>query len=415
MSQTDLEKTKIMPRDLPNAPMAQADRSDGVPAKKSKKKRRKKRHWFGFLMLIAAALVTTICLIVTAGVVGRSNMMDFLNAFARHGDGFPKEISYNALRKASLLNDDILLVSDSNLQVLSPSGYQKSKTDLVYHAPSVQPCNGRVLVFDRTLARVSIYGKTAFLANIDLDQPPFCAALNAKGEVAVATRGDTFNCEVRIFNTKQNPTFAWNCANEYAADMALGGTGKNLFLCLLGTEKAGVYSRLVLLDTEKKEPVSIDIRLNNEWITRVYAVGDGWYCVGDTSVYLVRKDGTKTAFSYDGRSLLESAADGSYFAVLLQDLNKQGTVLRVYQKNGEKALEKTFAGTMESLQINSGKLYLMGETFVFRWTKKQTHQSQSLPEGTQKTLVRGNRIYALTSGEILQIDANWSNTKQNAS
>jgi hypothetical protein len=190
--------------------------------------------------------------------------------------------------------------------------------------------------------------------------------------------------------------------------LSLSSNGKRLAMCLIGTEKAGVYSRFVLYSVGKDKP-SIDLRFQDAWLYRVSPIRGGWMVPGDQAIYLIRENGSYETLSFGGHSLIFSdAEENGLSAVLLQDWNKNGSLLRVYSNKGALLQEVALREQVSALRVEQGKVYLRLEDILLcRKPNGSFVQSQPLPTGSQEVFVRSNTIYALTVGSVEQLEAQW--------
>ena len=380
----------------------------------SKKKKEAKKQYQLLQISAALALVAGI-LVAIVGVLGSvrfSNIEDVWKMAGRQGEGFPLPTTYASLQQAALVGKSLALLGPTTLKIHAPNSYAATNAPQLYHAPALRAANGRLLLFDRDSGQFTLRSKTKVLSDeIVMEHDIFCMDLSDNGAFAAGTKAESAASEIYAYDAKQTKRFAWRCEKEYPSAMRLNARGRGLAVCLVGTEKAEVYTRFMEFDFDQKEP-RIDLRLDGAWLYGLSEISGGWLAVGDQAAYLIKRGAQPQIHSYEGRTLDGYDANGSYCAVLLQDWDNR-SLLRVY-KQGELVLEQGFRQQPQGVQCRGGTVYLQFAERLVRWNSRSGfRQSTELPSGTQEVFVTGGQAYVLTLRNVEQMRLRWSDAEAN--
>lgn len=370
---------------------------------------RRMRRLFGLGIFVAVAATAAVMLVISLGQVRCSGLWDAAMLLGRQGQGFPIPNGYGSVRQAELLGGELVLLGPTSLDIYTQSAYRSMSQPQSLAAPAMLAAHGRVLLFDRGSGNFTLLSRSAELYSKNLDQRLLCMDINARGDVAAATLSEVGASEVRVWNARQKERFAWRCEKEYAAAVKLAPNGRELAACLTGTRQAGVYARFVHFTFGAAAP-DIDLAFDDTWLYRAEPLkGGGWLLLGDQAIYIVRKDGSWEICSYDGRALQYFAAEpNGGAAVLLQDWDQNGSLLRLYDRTGALLAEHSFSALAQSLDCRGGRVYLrFGDYLYCRQKDGAFVRSQRLPEGLQEVLAGGSRLTVLTVGSVEQIKAEW--------
>jgi len=385
----------------------QAEELRRAQAKRDAQRARLKKAvgWALTLGVAAALLVVGRAML---GPVRLSPLNDAFSLVGRRGEGFPIDFSYSHTRQAALLGQNLALLGPTRLDVVTRTGYPGLNFEQPYALPSVRAAGGRIALFDRGSGKLTLLSRSEQLYDKDLGRDIFALDLNKNGTVAAAAKSDGGACEIFAWDAREKECFAWRCEKEHPSALRLSDNGRSLGICLVGTEKAGVYARFVEFAFGAKEPRT-DLRVNGAWLYGASAVSGGWLAVGDRAVYRIDSGGDNPqAFSYEGRALDRfDMENNGYCAVLLEDWDNRA-LLRLYDRRAALVLEQGFKQRPLEVSCRGGSVYLRFDNALLRWQKSTGfRQSQALPPGTQGAFVAGRDAYLLTVRQVELMRVKW--------
>ena len=399
---SNFETTRSLREDIEERKLQQAK-----ARREQQQKRLKRLAKAGATLAIIAALV-----VVGAGWLGPVRLAPVGDAWrlaGRRGAGFPVDFSYSHTRQAALAGNGIALLGPTQFDILNHSAYAGVAFPQPYPQPSIRAAAGRVVLFDRGSGQLTLFSRSGELYSMNLEAGIFSVDLNRHGALAVATRSNSAASEIFVWDTNGQRRFAWACEREYPSALRLSDNGRSLAMCLIGAEQAAVYSRFVYFPLDATQPRT-DLRLPGVWLYDTASISGGWLAVGDQAVYLIPHGATQPqVLSYEGRALYRFALqNNSYSAVLLEDWDNRA-LLRVYDRNGDLALEQSFGQRPLGVSARGRAVYVHFDEVLLRWQPRWGfRQSQELPPGTQTALVHGRTAYLLTVRQVEQLRIRWT-------
>ena len=365
-------------------------------------------------------LVAVITALALAAVIGQavlgpvrlSPLNDTWRLMGRAGDGFPVDFSYSHTRQAALVGNSIALLGPTQFDILNNRGYRSVELTQPYPLPSLRAAGNRVALFDRESGRLTLFSRTQTLYYLELEQGIFVVDINARGDLAVATRSDRATSEIIVYGANQRRQLHWLCEHEYPSALRLNNNGSSLGMCLIGMEQAGVYSRFVDFPLGAAAPRT-DLRIEGVWLYDAATIAGGWLAVSDQAMYVIHHGATTPQImSYEGRGLMHfSMQNNGYSAIVLEDWDNRA-LLRIYDRRGNLAFEHSFEQRPLSVHALGRRVYLHFGDVLVRWQRGTFRQSQPLPSGTQQVLVSGRGVYLLGVRQVEHMQMRWSEAEE---
>jgi len=360
---------------------------------------------------IAAITALTVLVVLSLAVLGPvrlSPLSDTWRLIGRAGDGFPVGFSYSHTRQAAMVGGSVALLGPTQFDIINNRGYRSVTLAQPYPLPSLRAAGNRVVMFDRGSGNLTLFGRTRELYRLEFDHGIFVVDINARGDLAVATRSDRATSEIIVYDTNQTRQLHWLCEREHPSALRLSNNGRSLGMCLIGVEQANVYSRFVDFSLNADTPRT-DLRIDGTWLYDTATITGGWLAVGDQAIYIIRHGAaTAQTISYEGRGLIDfHLQNNHYSAILLEDWDGR-VLLRIYDQQGSLAQEQSFTQRPTGVTAQGRAVYLHFDDVILRWQRGVFRQSQPLPPGTQQVLVRGRDAYLIGVRQVEHMRVRWS-------
>ena len=205
--------------------------------------------------------------------------------------------------------------------------------------------NGRALVYDRAAGNFTLMNSSKILGDGNTGSPIYTAAMGKDGTLAFSLKTSSAQSELCVYNHKLEKIFAWECAQEKIFDISLARNGKSAALILVGSENAVTYSRLVVLNFGKDNPVVTDIKYDNTLLFDViYNSNTSIIAYSTDFKTTVSKSGHKEDYSFGSNTLAhEAASDSGRSAVVLYEYaNEEKPKVAAFDRRSKLLFERSF-------------------------------------------------------------------------
>ena len=317
----------------------------------SSKKRTKVRH--------EAVIVTVLCVIAVGivmffaarsfGGVRYTDVEDSarqLVSSSGTGNGYPYKINAADVLELTSFKSNIAMLTRDAVVVLNSTAKEVARFEHGYSDPDMDVYNGRALLYDRTTGKFTVMNSSKIIGDGTVETAIYTAAMGKDGTVAFSVRSDSAQSELVVYNEKLEKIFAWECAQEKIFDIAVAPNGRSAALILVGSENAVTYSRLVVLNFNKDEPIETDIKYDDALLFDVIYPSRNTVIAYSTDFKTTVKGGKEHSEDYSfGSSTLacEAVSDSGRSAIVLHEYaNDAKPKVAAFNKNSKLLFEKTF-------------------------------------------------------------------------
>ena len=362
-----------------------------------------------FMKIPAVVLVVLVALFLSIRLMGNvavSNITDGLRqvktVFSR-SPGYPYSLENKELSRLESINGDVLFISEKNLVVLDSRARTRLDTQLDSADSKVLTGNGRALVFSNTSPNVHLLSRTEVLGTVTADSPVITAALANNGSFAIATPSEKAQSVLNVYDNRFNLDFSWNCSDERISAIGLSSNGKKVAASAIGSKNAELYSRFLIFDTGKTEPVA-DVTYSGTFIYKIiYTSGNRIIAVGDNKTLVYNSKGEKLeelVYAAENVSAISSDEDGNT-VICLGEFGGAKTRVVVYKSNGKKSAEIVLNGENKGLDVSDNRIALVfgGEIIKYSYSGKELERIQANGSPVHVAVTSG-AVYTVESGTI---------------
>lgn len=377
--------------------------------KKKKNADKRLRVLLYLVLILAMALLLVFIAARAMGDVSFSRAQDGFRDFfsgLTEGKGYPYEIDLRNIRQIDTISSGLLLLSgDSSLSLSGSAGTLMTKK-LAFTNPAFSAAYGRAVVYDRNSGEWLLQSATKVLMEKKMKMNVLTASVGRKGNVAVVTASESAQSLLTVFDKERQTVFEWKCAKERISAVALSDDGKSVAVAAVGAQDAQLYTRLLVFEFNKKDPVS-DIRYGGTALFRLRFSGTGkLLAFGDNLMSAVAvKTEQREELPYPaGSSLyrLSIADNGRSALVLSEHGDKTATKLYVFDKNGQKEWEQAQGGILDVACSNSYTAVLREDGISVYSNKGEERNTFPLEEHISQIFINGRRVYAVGWRAIAQ-------------
>ena len=375
-------------------------------------KRRKKLNFKKLLRALRIPIgvfAVIIAIFLSARLVGKvatSNITDSIRQIGTvfsDGKGYPYSLKSLNARKTDAIGDRLMIISSDESLVLDSRAGELFRYQLGNAESKVITSNGRALVYSNGSGKVILQSKTEILGTVEEPRAVVTAALAENGRFATSRLTESARSVLTVYDSKFGKEFEWECAEERITAIALSPDGKRVAVTATGVENAEIYSRVIIFNTKKYEPIC-DQKFSGTLFLKIFAPSKNTViAVGDNKTVVLGKNGEKVdelTYAENSISLVESD-DKGHVAVCRSEFGGAKSSVTVFKKNGARAGEISIHGDSASIDIGSNKIVtVVGDEIIvynFKGEEKDRFRTESSPS---QVIFCDGGVYAVENGFI---------------
>ncbi len=395
-----------------------SQKSKAAPGKGSKtgkkgKKRKKDKSpllsvFIKLALLVFGILLITFLVMNAFEDVTFWSVTDGFSSFMEQfspGDGYPYEIDSNSVEAVNISGTKLVLLTNDSNVVFNSTAKKVYTLQHTYTSPSMKVKNGRMIVFDRGSGRFRIQTTSKLLYEKTMDSDILTAAIGKKGNCAVVTKSISAASTLTVFDKNLKEIFVWDCSNEYISDISLSDNGKSAAVIAVGSENAEIYSRLLIFDFDKDEPVA-SFDFNSTTLFNVIYHSNGKISAqGDNRRVLI--EGRKTVAqdeSLGTDSYTSFSEHESGKCVLVRsDFGGSNNRLQALDAKGKLLFEKELDSSPVSIACDSNYVVVLtGSSLQFLSNSGNVVKEFDAESSEAKVVTNNGVAYVISNGSIRQ-------------
>lgn len=275
-------------------------------------------------LLIAAVVVLLGLLTAT---VFRSNVASFFRwvAYSQSDTSF----SHNAQASSLFLGmgDDLLIATQSQIQVVSPTGTAKLKQSVSMTSPALNASGDYAVVYDVGGKELKVVKGDTLLHELTLpdEESILCATVNEKGWVAVTSKASGYKGVVTVYNRDFESVLTIRLSSRYISDAVVTPDSRGVYLISPGQADGAFENTLLYYTISSREEPTRTISLGSNVVLSIRSAGRCWI-IGDESLMILDSSGVITAsYDYKDQYLKMGSLQGDNYAALYLSPSSSGS------------------------------------------------------------------------------------------
>ncbi len=322
------------------------------------------------LMIIA---VTSLFVYIT-GLYGASlaYLGDFISGgmtYLQLGGGFPVEDDFSNVMWADNMGSGLAVLTTDSFDVYSPTAKKVFSYSHSLTEPVVSTSKHRAVLYGANGTQLKIANNHNILFQQEMENNIIHADISDSNRVAVTTRSQSYNGEVRVYNYNMKQRFAWYCATGFPVYSILSDSGKSLAICTVQTDGGLLQSEIFIIDVAKGEE-KFTIKSGKYPQKLIFADDSKLIIAYSDSV--VMWDTVNNAqlgqYSFNGENLLAIENAGAYTAVACGNYSRGSRSTVVLLSNMfEQKLKVTIPQGLKDLSLSASRIYALGYENIYQF------------------------------------------------
>lgn len=284
-----------------------------IPNKLTPKTKLTRKQRVGLLIVAVVVLLG----LLTATVF-RANIASFFRwvAYSQSDTSF----SHNAQSSSLFLGmgDDLLIATQSQIQVVSPTGTAKLKQAVTMSSPALNASGDYAVVYDVGGKELRVIKGDTLLHELTLpdEESILCATVNEKGWVAVTSKASGYKGVVTVYNRDFESVLTIRLSSRYVSDAVVTPDSRGVYLISPGQADGAFENTLLYYTISSREEPTRTISLGSNVVLSIRSAGRCWI-LGDKSLMILDSSGVITAsYDYKDQYLKMGSLQGDGYAAL---------------------------------------------------------------------------------------------------
>ncbi len=378
--------------------------SDSINDIESYRKKRRRKRWIKRIILFLI-----LALVIGGALLAFSYFQDFDFSFGQDGDGentgFPIALAGDQTVSLGRMGNDLVLLSDTRIQVFTESGKQVMSSNHGYSNPVFKSTDRRLLVYDRGGGGFKLENSRGTVQEKTLTDNIVLGEISDEGNVAIVTQSDRYSSVLHVYDSALEELFVWYSEDQIVAlDFKDGGRG--CVAATISTQGGEMISSLTGLDfSSEEEEYSTDVKGVMALSVDIKASGQT-QMIGDTMACSFGADGSlKNSYPYN-KKLLQYANHFDKGAVLLltdADTNVENTAV-VLGSDGLESAAKQVESRILDMDCSGDRILLIAEETAYSYNLSLEDEKQkACGVDAQRGVLINSNAYIMGAREIQKV------------
>ena len=371
-------------------------------------KRRQQR-----LTVIVVALTAFMVYITGLFSTSIAYLGDFVSSagvYLQFGSGFPVEIENQTYLQSEKMGSALCVLDSQKLSFYSPTG---DLAHSYYHSmqnPVISTSSKRVAIYNANDTSLKIANAGNILFSQEMSNDIIHASLADNNYAAVTTKSQSYNGEVKVFDSQMQEKFTWKSAKAFPLQSFLSSKAKTLLVSCISAKDGKAVSEVYIISTETGEEKYI-CQENGAVMLAAEFINDDSVIVFFTDkavcIKLAEEDGVKeyATYSYNGKDLLSYDVKNSQIVMALGDYDGvEQTDIAITDLTLAENFRTVCPQTVKTVVIASQRIYALGEDRIYQYTTEGQEVVQQEVKNNIKNIVEYNGCVAVYSDSLEKIE-----------
>lgn len=276
--------------------------------------------------LLILLVVFVAVAVLLAGTLFRAQIASTLRHITySQKDDFPHNAQANSLFVG--LEDELLVCTQSQVQLFSPTGAVRVKESVSMESPALNVSGKYAVVYDVGGKLLLLFHGSELTQRLELpgELTLLSATVNEKGWVAVTSKEGGYKGVVTVYDPAFEAVMAIRLSSRYVSDAVVTPDCRGVYVVSPG-QAAGAFENTLLYYTiSSREAPTRELSLGSN-VIRSIRCGKKCWILGDRSLMILDSSCVVTAsYDYEGRYLKMGSLHGDSFATLFLSVSDSGS------------------------------------------------------------------------------------------
>lgn len=361
------------------------------------------------MRLTVIAVAVTAFLVYITGVFGASlaYLGDFVSSglvYLQFGKGYPVQIENQTYLQAQKMGSSLCILDSDSLSFFSPTGDEVYEYHHSMQNPVIHTSGKRVVIYNANETSLKVANAHNVLFSQEMNNDIIHASLANNNYLAVTTKSQSYNGEVKVYDSQMNELFTWLNAKSFPLQSFLSPKAQTLAVSCLVAQDGKLVSDVYIIDTSGGSEKSVlqnkdGAVLGMEFIKEEKLIV---FYTDKAVVFNLQSGATEKEYSYSGSDLLAFDIKNSQIVMALGDydgLSSTSIVMTDLAFSELYKMETDIAVT--DVQFASQRIFALGNETVLQYTLKGEKVTETDTKPNVKDIIDYNGCIVI-SGDSLE-------------
>lgn len=368
--------------------------------------------------LTVIVVVLTAFMVYITGLYGTSlaYLGDFVSSgmvYLQFGEGFPIKAENQTYKQSEKMGSALCVLDSEKLSFYSPTG---GLAHSYYHSmqnPVISASTKRVAIYNANDTSLKIANASNILFSQEMQNDIVHASLARNNFVAATTKSQSYNGEVKVFDSKMQERFSWKSAKAFPIQSFLSDKASYMAVSCISAKDGKAVCEVYIIDIDNEQEKYIFNNGENILLAAEFIKEDSLILFfSNKAVQIDLKEFSQQEvqpqikeYSYGGKDLLGYDIKNSKIVMALGDYNGTfGTDIAVTDLSLNEKFRVHTDKNITTVMLTSQRIYALSDETVSQYTEEGVFVAEQQVKNNIKNIVDYNGCVAVFSDSIEKID-----------
>jgi hypothetical protein len=327
--------------------------------------------------------------------------------YMQFGQGFPAEAEIHTFKQSERMGSSLCVLDADSLSFYSPTADKVYEYYHSMHNPVISASDKRVAVYNSNDTSLKILNAHGVLFSQEMQNDIIHASLAKNNYAAITTKSQSYNGEVKVFDSQMKEIFTWLNAKSFPVQSFLSPKATHLAVSCVLTVDGNLQSHIYVIDTEtgtekfvleNKGDVALGIEFVKEDTLLVFYT--------DKAKAINCTDGSTTGeYDYDGKDLTAYDIRNSQIVMALGDYNGlEKSTLAVTDLGFNTAFDIDTNQAVTDVEITNQRIFALGSEKIAQYDLKGQYVGENAAKSNVKDIIDYNGCIVINSDSLEKLE-----------
>jgi len=327
--------------------------------------------------------------------------------YMQFGSGFPVEAEHHTYKQSEKMGSSLCVLDAESLSFYSPTA---DKVYSYYHSmqnPVISASGKRVAIYNSNDTSLKILNAHKVLFSQEMENDIIHTSLAKNNFVAVTTKSQSYNGEVKVYDSQMQEIFTWLNAKSFPVQSFLSPKATHLAVSCVLTVDGKLQSHIYIIDTATGEEKFVlensgDVALGIEFVKEDTLL----VFYTDKAKAVDMADGSvKGEYDYEGEDLTSYDVRNAQVVMALGDYDGlSDTELVVTDLSLNKTLSVNAHQAVTDVEVTNQRIFALGSEKVSQYDFKGQFAGETAVKSNVKDIVDYNGCVVISSDSLEKIE-----------